>query len=86
METLIDIRAILGWCSLINIILLLVWWVIYVTGRGWIHSVSSIWFKLSAQQFDAIHYGGIAFYKIIVYVFNIIPWVALHIVTSTSAG
>ena len=80
METLIDIRTVLGWCSLINIILLLFWFGAFVWCRKCIHTLHGRWFKLSAEQFDVVHYCGMAFFKIIVYVFNIIPWIALHIV------
>ncbi len=36
------------------------------------------WFKLSDQQFDAIHYGGMAVYKIGILLLNLTPYIALH--------
>ena len=37
------------------------------------------WFDLSEQTFDAVHYGGMAAYKIAIFVFNIAPLVALYL-------
>jgi hypothetical protein len=41
----------------------------------------SKWFKVPVETFNAIHYAGIAFFKITILVFNIIPYFALRIVT-----
>ena len=37
------------------------------------------WFKLSAETFDAIHYSGMAVYKIGILLFNLVPLVALFL-------
>jgi hypothetical protein len=38
------------------------------------------WFKLSVGTFDAIHYAGLAVYKIGIVLFNLAPLVALWFV------
>ncbi len=68
------------WSALINMGLLLWWVVFFIFGRAFIYRMHSRWFKLSEEQFDAIHYGGMAFYKICIFVFNIVPWFALMII------
>jgi Family of unknown function (DUF6868) len=78
--TLEQIRCALGWCSLINIGLLTSWAVMILCAHDWIYRIHSRWFKLSHEQFDTVHYAGIAFFKIIVFVFNIVPYIALWIV------
>ena len=35
---------------------------------------------MSPEHFDAIHYAGMAFYKLAVIVFNLVPWIALQLV------
>ena len=35
---------------------------------------------MSAEQFDAIHYAGMAMYKIGILLVNLVPYVALRIV------
>ncbi|MGM0539719.1 MAG: DUF6868 family protein [Thermodesulfobacteriota bacterium] len=39
------------------------------------------WFRLSVERSDTIHYAGLAGYKITVLVFNLVPYLALHIVS-----
>jgi hypothetical protein len=38
------------------------------------------WFRLSPEQFDAIHYGAMAVYKIGILLLNLVPYLALRIV------
>ena len=38
------------------------------------------WFQLSVQQFDALHYAGMAMFKIGILLFNLVPYIALRIV------
>ena len=73
-------REVLGWCSIINIGLIL-WWFLFLTlAHDWIYKWHTKWFKLPVEKFDEIHYSGITFFKIIVFVFNIVPYFALRIV------
>jgi hypothetical protein len=69
------------WSILINMGLLLWWVVFFIFGRGFIYRMHSRWFKLSEEKFDAIHYSGMAFYKICIFMFNIVPWFALKIIS-----
>ena len=73
-------RAVLGWCSIINMGLLLYWFLILMFAHDWVYRWHTKWFKLSPDTFDTIHYAGIAFFKIVVFVFNIVPYFALCIV------
>lgn len=41
----------------------------------------SRWFKLSRETFDAMHYAGLAVYKIGVLLLNLIPLIALYLVS-----
>ena len=74
------IRNALGWCTLINWGLLL-WWFLFLTlAHDWTYRFHSKWFKLSVDQFDAIHYAGMALYKAGIILFNLVPYLALRIV------
>ena len=74
------IRQVLAWCSLFNVIVLLVWWLSFVLARDAIHTLHGKWFRLSSEQFDAIHYGGMAAYKGAIILLNLVPYLALRIV------
>ncbi len=78
--TLESLRAVLGWCTLINLGLLTMWFLFFVAGRDWIYRLHSRWFKISEEHFDRVHYAGMAFYKIGIFLLNGIPWIALHLV------
>ena len=75
------LRGVLGWCAVINVGLLLWWFFFLVFAHDWVYRMHSRWFKIPVEKFDAIHYASIAFYKIAIFVFIIIPYFALLIVT-----
>ncbi|MBN2189697.1 MAG: hypothetical protein JW728_00610 [Candidatus Aureabacteria bacterium] len=77
--TVDTLRAALGWCSIINIGMLLWWSLFFIFARDWIYKIHSRWFKLTPEKFDAIHYSGMAFYKICIFIFNVVPYFALLI-------
>ena len=74
------IRELLGRCCVINVGLLLWWFLIILIAHDWIYRIHKKWFKISEETFDAIHYAGIAFFKIAILVFNIVPYIALRII------
>ena len=74
------IRAALGWCSIINMGLLLWWFLVITLAHDWVYQFHGKWFKLSVDKFDEIHYTGLAFFKIGIFFFNIVPYFALRIV------
>ena len=78
--TLELVRDVFGWCGVINIGLLLFWWLFIVVGHDVMYRVHSRWFNLSPEKFDAVHYQAILFYKSAVFLFIIIPYLALRIV------
>ena len=74
------VRSALLWCAIINYGLLLWWFVYFMLAHDWMLGFSGTWFHLTTEQFDAINFAGILFYKIAIVLFNIVPWIALHIV------
>ena len=73
------IREVLAWCSVINIGLLLFWLLWLTLAHDFVYRVHGKWLTLSVERFDEIHYMGIAFFKICIFVFNIVPYLALRI-------
>jgi len=74
------VRDVLLWCFIINIGILLYWFLFFTLAHDWVYQFHGKWFKLSVEKFDAIHYAGMAFFKICIFVFNIVPYFALCIV------
>jgi hypothetical protein len=74
------IRSFFAWCSVINMALLL-WWVFFLLfAHDWTYRLHSKWFKISIEQFDAIHYGAMAAFKVGIFMFNLVPYFALRII------
>lgn len=69
----------LGWCSVINIIVLFLWFFGLVFARNFIYKVHSRWFKVSPEKFDTIHYCGIGLFKLLLNFFNVVPYIVLKI-------
>jgi Family of unknown function (DUF6868) len=71
----------LGWCAVLNIALL-VWWALFmIFAHDWVYRIHSKWFYLNMERFNAVHYAGIAFYKLSIILFNVAPYLALRIIT-----
>ncbi|HQV73629.1 MAG: DUF6868 family protein [Dokdonella sp.] len=65
-------------CSLaVNYAILLVWFFGFVFAHEAIRKLHSRWFRLSPEQFDHVHYSGMAAYKIGIILFNLAPLLAL---------
>ena len=74
------IREFLGWCSVINGGVLLLWWLWFMLAHDFIYRIHRQWFNLSIERFDAIHYSLMGSFKLCIILFNVVPYVALHIV------
>ena len=73
-------RTFLLWCKVINYGVLLVWFGVFAFAHDRMQRLHGQWFRLSDQQFDALHYAGMSIYKIGVLLFNLVPFVVLSIV------
>jgi hypothetical protein len=67
------------WCTVINYGVLLVWFLFFVFVHDWMYRLHGRWFRLSREQFDALHYAGMSIFKIGILLFNLVPFVALSI-------
>jgi hypothetical protein len=74
------IRDMLGWCAVINYSFLLWWFLFFSLAHEWIYRLHGKWFHISVETFDAIHYAGMALFKIGIFLFNLVPYIALRIV------
>ena len=74
------IRSALGWCSLINMGLLLFWYLLFVFAHDWIYRFHRKQFNISKEGLETVHYAGMAFFKIGIFLLPIVPYLALRIV------
>lgn len=74
------IRSALAWCAVINMGLLLWWFLFFTLAHDWTYRFHGKWFNLSVETFDTIHYGGMLLFKLCIFLFNLVPYFALRII------
>ncbi|MFA5983280.1 MAG: DUF6868 family protein [Methylococcaceae bacterium] len=70
----------LFWCCIINYAVLMIWFLVFKFAHKQIYQLHQHWFELTPVQFDCLHYGGMAFYKLSIFLFNLAPYLALLII------
>ena len=75
------LRGTLAWSSVLNMGILL-WWFLFITfAKDWVYKMHSKFYPIKREQFDVIHYAGMTFYKICIFTFFIVPYLALRIMS-----
>jgi len=74
-----QLQAFLGWCTVINYIVLVYWFVMFVWAHDWVYGLHRRWFRLSEEGFDAMHYGGMGLFKLVIFMFNLVPYLVLRL-------
>ena len=67
------------YCTLINYVVLLIWFFAFIFAKDLMKKLHRQWFNLSDQNFDAIHYSAMAVYKIGILLLNLVPLIALKL-------
>ena len=78
--TLETIRVFLGWCSVMNFALLLLWFLGIVVAGDWIYRSHSKFFRLSVEEFHSTQYRMMGYFKLTVIILNVVPYLVLRIV------
>jgi hypothetical protein len=79
--TIVHIDHALLWCAGINYAVLILWVVLFACAHDRLLRLSQMWFRLNVVKFDEIQYGAIAAYKLAIILFNIVPYIAIRLVT-----
>ena len=69
------------WCTILNYGFVIVWFLLVVLARRPLYSIWAKWFHLSEEQFDRLNFTGMMLYKIGILMFNLVPLLALLIVS-----
>lgn len=75
------LRHLLAWCTVINYAILMLWFAVFVASRAWITGLHGKLFDIDAEKVRSMHFIGIAIYKILILVFNLVPYIALRIMS-----
>lgn len=71
------VRNVLLWSTVVHYGVLLVWFLMFVLAHDWLQGFHGRWFRLSNEQFDALHYAGMAMYKIGILLFALVPFMVV---------
>ena len=79
MVDLLTITTFLGWCSIINIGLLLFYVIWLMVFRSLTKRIHSTLLNVDPEMLDAIYFQFLGNYKLAVIILNIVPYLALKI-------
>jgi len=72
--------AFFKWCTIINAALLIISALIFMSAPEFVYGIHGTLFNLPREGFETIFYCFLGGYKILILVFNLVPWIALLIV------
>jgi predicted permease len=78
----LDLLLLRDWlllATLLNYVVLLAWFLVFCGARARLLRLHQRWFGITAPTFDAIHYAGMALYKVGILLLCLVPYVALRI-------
>jgi len=74
-----ELTRMLVYSAVINYAVLIIWLLTFVGAHDWLYRLHVKWFRLSPESFDAMHYGGMAIYKLGIVLFTVVPAIALYL-------
>ena len=75
------LQAFFGWCTVLNVGLLIWWFLFFWLAHDRMYRFHSQLARMSVETFDAINYGGMAIFKLGIFLLNLAPYLALAIIT-----
>ncbi|MCS5540591.1 MAG: hypothetical protein VCA40_04080 [Roseibacillus sp.] len=78
--TIENLRTLLGWCAVINMAIMLGWFLAVVFAHNFMLRMHTRWFRISEERFDEIHYTLMGHYKLAVILFILVPYLVLKLV------
>ncbi len=84
-EQLEILAKILLRCTVFGFVLLLFWFGIYMSLGDLVYDLHGQMFGLSQHELNLIHYCGMGFVKLSVFVFFLFPWLAIKLVLRNTA-
>jgi hypothetical protein len=70
----------LGWCTVINMVFLLLASIVLGPMRGAFQGIHAKIFGLSEEDVSRVYFQYLAQYKIAIAIFNLVPWIALSMI------
>ena len=78
------LKHFLMWCTIINLSILLIWVIGFFFLSDWVYKKHSLIFEMPREKFNMLHYALMTFYELMIFIFNLMPWLAVVYLTSKS--
>lgn len=75
------VSAVLGWCLVINLFILLLWAGFLLCAADWTYKIQTHWISITREQFNYCHFFLFGFYKLIIFVFFLTPYISLRLIS-----
>jgi hypothetical protein len=80
MSSLETLRAFLGWCTVLNLGILLIAGIVAGPMRGVVSGIHAKMYGLGEADLSRAYFQYLAHYKTAIFVFNLVPYIALVII------
>lgn len=67
-------------CVVLGIILVLIWYVLAIFPDGFLWTSQQHLLGLTSHECSLVNYAGIAVAKLLIYIFFLVPWIAIRLV------
>ena len=81
MNSVETLREFLGWCSVINIGVLLLSSTMVVLMRGWIINIHARMTGMNEEELPVLYFQILGNYKMLIILLNIVPYIVLRIMS-----
>ena len=78
--TMLEVRDMLFWCSILNLGLLMMMFLVFLTAGKWICRIHGKVWGLPEEKVRLSIYRAMATYKILVFILSVVPYAALRII------
>ena len=68
------------WCTILNGAMLIISAVICMPAQEWVYGIHSKWFDIPREAFNIVLYSFMGLFKIMFFIFNLMPYLALLII------
>ena len=79
MDSIETIREFLGWCSVINLGMLIISTIMLTIMRSWVVKIHASLTAVSEAELPRIYIEYLGNYKILIIVFNVVPYLSLRL-------
>ncbi len=76
---IVVVRTFFMWCTILNVALLIITAAVLTFGGDFVYRMHGRWYPMQRETFNAVMYMFVGLFKIVVIVFNLVPYLALTI-------